>query len=92
MYKSLIDKHESVCFIRVTSKIVYSIIFDNIFFKLLQGKQMVDAFIFFPLTRLNYLQVVYLNYGMKEKNPIDFVRFYTKQNPNAATEVQKDEV
>lgn len=48
--------------------------------------------LFFPLTRLNYLQVVYLHYGKKENNPIDFVRFYTKQNPNVATEVKKKEV
>lgn len=46
MYKSLIDKHESVCFIRVTSKIVYKIIFDNIFKKFYR-KKMVNAFIFF---------------------------------------------
>lgn len=92
MYKSLIDKHESICFIRVTSKIVCNIIFDNIFFKILQEKKMVNAFIFFHLTRLNFLQVVNLNYGMKDKNPIDFVRFYTKENPNVAIEVKKDEV
>lgn len=53
---------------------------------------MVNAFIFFHLTRLNFLQVVNLNYGMKDKNPIDFVRFYTKENPNLAIEVKKDEV
>lgn len=53
---------------------------------------MVNAFIFFHLTRLNFLQVVNLNYGMKDKNPIDFVRFYTKENPNVAIEVKKDEV
>lgn len=91
MYKSLIDKHESVCFIRVTSKIVYKIIFDNIF-KIFYRKKMVNALIFFSLTKLNYLQVVNLNYGMKDKNPIDFVRFYTKENPNVAIEVKKDEV
>lgn len=39
MYKSLIDKHESICFIRVTSKIVCNIIFDNIFLKILQEKK-----------------------------------------------------
>lgn len=91
MYKSLIDRHESVCFIRVTSKIVYKIIFDNIF-KIFYTKKMVNALIFFSLTKLNYLQVVNLNYGMKDKNPIDFVRFYTKENPNVAIEVKKDEV
>lgn len=47
---------------------------------------------FFSLTKLNYLQVVNLNYGMKDKNPIDFVRFYTKENPNVPIEVKKDEV
>lgn len=88
MYKSLIDRHESVCFIRVTSKIVYKIIFDNIF----KWKKIVNALIIFSLTKLNYLQVVNLNYGMKDKNPIDFVRFYTKENPNVAIEVKKDEV
>lgn len=91
MYKSLIDRDESFCFIRVTSKIVYKIIFDNIFKKFYR-KKMVNAFIFFSLTKLNYLQVVNLNYGMKDKNPIDFVRFYTKENPNVPIEVKKDEV
>lgn len=38
------------------------------------------------------IDVVYLHYGKKENNPIDFVRFYTKQNPNVATEVKKKEV
>nr|XP_034318697.1 deoxynucleoside triphosphate triphosphohydrolase SAMHD1 isoform X3 [Crassostrea gigas] len=38
------------------------------------------------------IDVVNLNYGMKDKNPIDFVRFYTKENPNVAIEVKKDEV
>lgn len=46
MYKSLIDKHESVCFIRVTSKIVCNIIFDNIFLKILQEKNGQCVYIF----------------------------------------------
>lgn len=46
MYKSLIDRDESFCFIRETSKIVYKIIFDNIFKKFYR-KKMVNAFMFF---------------------------------------------
>lgn len=53
---------------------------------------MVNAFIFFHLTRLNFLQVVNLNYGMKDKNPIDHVRFYTKGHPDVAIRVKKAEV
>ena len=38
------------------------------------------------------LQLVYLDYGMKEKNPIDNVRFYMKDNPNEPIKVRKDQV
>lgn len=38
------------------------------------------------------LQVVKLNYGMKDKNPIDYVRFYKKDSPDNATEIDKNEV
>lgn len=38
------------------------------------------------------LQVVKLNYGMKDKNPIDQVRFYRKDNPDKATKIKKTEV
>ena len=32
------------------------------------------------------------DYGMKDKNPIDEMRFYTKQNPTQAMRVGKDQV
>lgn len=38
------------------------------------------------------LQVVDLNYGMKEKNPIDHARFYKKGNPDLAIEIKKEQV
>lgn len=41
---------------------------------------------------LHSLQVVKLNYGMKDKNPIDEVRFYKKDDPDEATEIYKREV
>ena len=37
-------------------------------------------------------KVVSFDYGMGEKNPIDEMRFYTKQNPNVAVKVCKDQV
>lgn len=38
------------------------------------------------------IDVVDLNYGMKDKNPIDHARFYKKDNPNVAIEIKKEEV
>lgn len=38
------------------------------------------------------IDVVKLNYGMKDKNPIDEVRFYKKDNPDEATKIYKREV
>lgn len=38
------------------------------------------------------LQVVKLNYGMKDKNPIDHVHFYKKENPDEADKIDKSEV
>lgn len=38
------------------------------------------------------VDVVHLNYGMKDKNPIDHVRFYTKGHPDVAIRVKKAEV
>lgn len=38
------------------------------------------------------LQVVKLNYGMKEKNPIDYVNFYKKNDPDNATTIDKSKV
>ena len=37
-------------------------------------------------------QVVTFDYGMKEKNPIDLMRFYTKEKPNHAFKIRKDQV
>lgn len=41
---------------------------------------------------LHSLQVVKLNYGMKDKNPIDEVRFYKKDDLDKATKIYKREV
>lgn len=38
------------------------------------------------------IDVVKLNYGMKDKNPIDHVRFYKKDSPDNATKIDKNEV
>ena len=39
-----------------------------------------------------YLQIVTYDYGMKDENPIDHVRFYLKTNPERAVKVRKDQV
>jgi hypothetical protein len=36
--------------------------------------------------------VVTFDYGMKEKNPIDHVRFYVKDQPHKPVQVRKDQV
>lgn len=33
-----------------------------------------------------------MDYGMKEENPIDKVRFYSKRSPNEAMQVRQDQV
>jgi len=38
------------------------------------------------------IQFVNLDYGMKEKNPIDKVRFYRKTEPDVAVKLKKEEV
>lgn len=38
------------------------------------------------------IHLVYLDYGMKEKNPIDHVRFYNKKDPTAPIKVRKNDV
>ncbi|XP_071091588.1 deoxynucleoside triphosphate triphosphohydrolase SAMHD1-like [Haliotis cracherodii] len=38
------------------------------------------------------VHLVYLDYGMKDKNPIENVRFYNKYDPNTAVEVRKTQV
>ena len=38
------------------------------------------------------LKVISFDYGMKDKNPIDEMRFYTKQNPSKGVKVHKDQV
>ena len=35
------------------------------------------------------MQVIKVDYGMKDKNPIDHMRFYMKQNPECAIRVRK---
>ncbi|KAK3581153.1 hypothetical protein CHS0354_024685 [Potamilus streckersoni] len=38
------------------------------------------------------IHMVFLDYGMKDKNPIDNVRFYMKEKPDIAIKVRKDQV
>ncbi|XP_077982441.1 deoxynucleoside triphosphate triphosphohydrolase SAMHD1-like [Glandiceps talaboti] len=38
------------------------------------------------------VHVINLNYGMGDENPIDHVRFYSKDNPDQAMKVRKNEV
>lgn len=38
------------------------------------------------------IQLVFLDYGMKDKNPVDHVRFYNKKDPTAPIQVRKDQV
>lgn len=38
------------------------------------------------------IHLVFLDYGMKDKNPIDHVRFYNKKDPTAPIQVRKDQV
>ena len=37
-------------------------------------------------------KIVSFDYGMKDKNPIDKMRFYIKRNPNKSVEIKKDQV
>lgn len=41
---------------------------------------------------LHSLQLVKLNYGKKDQNPIDHVRFYKKDDQNTATKIDIEEV
>ena len=41
---------------------------------------------------LIYFQVVTFDYGMRDENPIDHVRFYLKHDPEKALKVRKDQV
>ena len=43
------------------------------------------------LTYLTF-QVVTFDYGMRDENPIDHVRFYLKSDPQRALKVRKDQV
>jgi hypothetical protein len=36
--------------------------------------------------------VASFDYGMKDKNPVDNVRFYRKENPDIAFQLRKDQV
>ncbi|XP_051281652.1 deoxynucleoside triphosphate triphosphohydrolase SAMHD1 isoform X2 [Dicentrarchus labrax] len=38
------------------------------------------------------VNVISMDYGMKEKNPINNVRFYCKNNPNTAIQIRKNQV
>ena len=39
-----------------------------------------------------FLQIATFDYGKKAENPIDQARFYTKENPDKAEKVRKDQV
>ena len=39
-----------------------------------------------------FFQVVTFDYGMKDENPIDHVRFYVKDQPHKPVKVRKDQV
>ena len=39
-----------------------------------------------------YPQIATFDYGMKDQNPIDHMRFYTKDNLQTAIPVRKDQV
>ena len=39
-----------------------------------------------------FLQIATFDYGKKAENPIDQVRFYTKETPHKAKRVRKDQV
>eukprot|EP00795_Rhopilema_esculentum_P001782 gene1782-16269_t len=38
------------------------------------------------------VHIINFDYGMKDKNPMDFLRFYHKSDPNVAVKVRKDQV
>lgn len=38
------------------------------------------------------IHLVFLDYGMKDKNPIDYVGFYKKEDPTTPIQVRKDQV
>uniref|UniRef100_A0A3B3C2U0 Deoxynucleoside triphosphate triphosphohydrolase SAMHD1 n=1 Tax=Oryzias melastigma TaxID=30732 RepID=A0A3B3C2U0_ORYME len=41
---------------------------------------------------VSHFQVIVMDYGMKEKNPINNVRFYCKNDPNKAIQIRKNQV
>ena len=49
-------------------------------------------FNFFFTLQYNFSQIVTFDYGMRDRNPIDEVRFYGKNNPDKPMIVRKDEV
>lgn len=59
---------------------------------LLYLKKHNDQYICVVSSSLPELQVVKLNYGMKDENPIDHVRFYKKDDPDNATKIDKSKV
>ena len=38
-----------------------------------------------------FLQITTFDYGKKAENPIDHIRFYTKENPHKAEKIRKDQ-
>ncbi|KAK8740206.1 hypothetical protein OTU49_003102 [Cherax quadricarinatus] len=38
------------------------------------------------------IQKVRFNYGLGEKNPIEYIRFYSKNSPNEARKIQEEEI
>lgn len=50
------------------------------------------ALLYFKTYKLFILQVIVMDYGMKEKNPINNVRFYCKEDPTKAIQIRKNQV
>ncbi|XP_012583823.1 PREDICTED: deoxynucleoside triphosphate triphosphohydrolase SAMHD1 [Condylura cristata] len=52
-----------------------------------------EVFLETELTAEDFIvDVINMDYGMEDKNPIDHVRFYSKSDPSKATMITKDEV
>ncbi|XP_023580596.1 deoxynucleoside triphosphate triphosphohydrolase SAMHD1 isoform X2 [Trichechus manatus latirostris] len=50
------------------------------------------CFLCSPFMKSPFLRVINMDYGMEDKNPIDHVRFYCKNDPNKAIRITKDQV
>lgn len=50
------------------------------------------ALLYFKIYQPFLLQVIAMDYGMKEKDPINNVRFYCKEDPTKAIQIRKNQV